>query len=408
MDAMLALVTVYACLIAIVMYIMLCGQTSSLPPLRAAHQFLTSGLWRIVGKGMRMVCGDGVDRSLHYLFATNHRLLSLFYLALVWGGVAIFVLYTLPWIPNPIAPAYHLYLIPLAIVLPNYCFYKAAHTPPGIVDKDNAQPLTSRYPYDGIIFAQKYCSTCKITRPARTKHCSLCGVCVLRFDHHCAWINNCVGEQNHRWFLAFLASTSVLCAYGAYLCTLVLLYIIEMEELFSRYVRGPSGEAIPVSWGVVFKYMLVFHAPIIGVGVFMAVISLTLYCFFLYHLYLIARGTTTAETFKWSDARSDIGYWRWRQSEIRADPDRLAAAKAHAANNPARDLTDVPENELTDADILAMDLPKSLVNIYNRGLAANFAEIMWPKSMVAAEIITEAQSSARPRPKGVKGKKKRR
>lgn len=39
--------------------------------------------------------------------------------------------------------------------------------------------------------------------------------CVARCDHHCIWLNNCVGLANTRWFLAFLAATAALCAYGA-------------------------------------------------------------------------------------------------------------------------------------------------------------------------------------------------
>lgn len=48
------------------------------------------------------------------------------------------------------------------------------------------------------------CKFCKEIKPLRTHHCSLCGFCVIKMDHHCPWINNCIGQNNHRYFLLFL------------------------------------------------------------------------------------------------------------------------------------------------------------------------------------------------------------
>jgi palmitoyltransferase len=45
------------------------------------------------------------------------------------------------------------------------------------------------------------CRKCLFPRPERAHHCQICGFCVLRYDHHCPWINNCVGFQNHKYFL---------------------------------------------------------------------------------------------------------------------------------------------------------------------------------------------------------------
>ncbi|XP_034027100.1 probable palmitoyltransferase ZDHHC12 isoform X2 [Thalassophryne amazonica] len=48
------------------------------------------------------------------------------------------------------------------------------------------------------------CGYCLLQQPMRAKHCQTCKQCVRRYDHHCPWIENCVGERNHRWFLVYL------------------------------------------------------------------------------------------------------------------------------------------------------------------------------------------------------------
>jgi hypothetical protein len=55
---------------------------------------------------------------------------------------------------------------------------------------------------------ERYCRTCRIWRPPRAAHCRDCGWCVIRFDHHCGALGNCVGRDNHRWFVLCLCSVS--------------------------------------------------------------------------------------------------------------------------------------------------------------------------------------------------------
>ena len=43
-----------------------------------------------------------------------------------------------------------------------------------------------------------------LQKPIRAHHCLLCQECVMNMDHHCPWINNCVGFNNHRYFLLFI------------------------------------------------------------------------------------------------------------------------------------------------------------------------------------------------------------
>ena len=54
------------------------------------------------------------------------------------------------------------------------------------------------------------CADCEVVRTDRSRHCSICNKCVERFDHHCPWINNCVGLDNHGFFMGFLLSMMAL------------------------------------------------------------------------------------------------------------------------------------------------------------------------------------------------------
>lgn len=84
---------------------------------------------------------------------------------------------------------------------------------PGILPAVSS-PHRPAIPNDGIPVGgpvgYRYCSTCNIFRPPRSKHCNSCNVCVSKFDHHCPWVGNCIGERNHRFFFFFLIAISAL------------------------------------------------------------------------------------------------------------------------------------------------------------------------------------------------------
>uniref|UniRef100_A0A3Q2QU47 Palmitoyltransferase n=1 Tax=Fundulus heteroclitus TaxID=8078 RepID=A0A3Q2QU47_FUNHE len=92
---------------------------------------------------------------------------------------------------------------------------------------------------------RSWCSACRVVRPPRAGHCRICGVCVLRLDHHCVWINNCVGQANHRSFLLTLVSflLTSLCGIGLVLRSVcpqqsVLTALLYCPGVYDRYRRG--------------------------------------------------------------------------------------------------------------------------------------------------------------------------
>ncbi|KAK3907703.1 Palmitoyltransferase ZDHHC3 [Frankliniella fusca] len=136
--------------------------------------------------------------------------------ALTWILIlyAEFVVMVVMLIPSP----YPVYSLINGVIFQSLAFLAfASHlrtmfTDPGAVPKGNAtkemiQQMGFR---EGQMFFK--CHKCCSIKPERAHHCSVCQRCIRKMDHHCPWVNNCVGENNQKYFVLFtfyIASISI-------------------------------------------------------------------------------------------------------------------------------------------------------------------------------------------------------
>uniref|UniRef100_A0A8C4UU11 Palmitoyltransferase n=1 Tax=Falco tinnunculus TaxID=100819 RepID=A0A8C4UU11_FALTI len=109
-----------------------------------------------------------------------------------------------------------------------------------------------------------------LPQPMRAKHCQLCRHCVRRYDHHCPWIENCVGEKNHRLFIIYLSVQLVVLLWGGH--------------------AAWSGLYFEQSWDWLWHNIFLLMSFLL-----MAVFSIVVLLLLVSHLYLISCNTTTWE-----------------------------------------------------------------------------------------------------------------
>mmetsp|Transcript_87666 Transcript_87666/g.165304 ORF Transcript_87666/g.165304 Transcript_87666/m.165304 type:complete len:327 (-) Transcript_87666:52-1032(-) len=166
----------------------------------------------------------------------------------------------------------------------------AACRNPGVVPRTKAcrQAEPSRFiSINGVVIKQRYCSTCRLYRPLRSKHCAFCNRCIFRFDHHCTWLGNCVGLGNYRAFLFLIAITTAFFGQAVVVTSKVLYRAFVVQQLQNAEVED-------------FAYDGVRRALLGNIGkVFFALYSIAmcgaLFVLVLYHMIIMSYNLTTNE-----------------------------------------------------------------------------------------------------------------
>ncbi|EPS41121.1 hypothetical protein H072_5001 [Dactylellina haptotyla CBS 200.50] len=326
-----------------------------------------------------------VKNLFNYLMYEKHPLIQLFYLAMVTGGLYLFYLGAWPRLWS----TFHRIMVPIVCSTPYITLYLASYTDPGYITNENHQRAMKLYPYDWVNFKPGYnCSTCRFEKPARSKHCPICKHCIAKADHHCVWINNCVGHKNIKWFFAFLMSTNIILVYGFYL-TFYMIKQIVADTL-------PKGTTIPdLSWGEYvneFFLCLVLDVSLGIVCLLCLMTGLMSFGFTGYHFYLLWAGTTTNETFKWTDWKDDISAGEvWMAQDPTRNPftgrwSSQTPGPLNAFNWPVQSdkivyrIINPEEMEYLDKQLIwtKVDSMDDLVNVYDIGFKKTLEGVIWP------------------------------
>ncbi|XP_049903686.1 palmitoyltransferase ZDHHC3-A isoform X2 [Epinephelus moara] len=119
---------------------------------------------------------------------------------------------------------------------------RAMCTDPGAVPKGNAtkEYIESLQLKPGQVVYK--CPKCCSIKPDRAHHCSVCKRCIRKMDHHCPWVNNCVGENNQKYFVLFTMYIALISLHALLMVVFHFLYCFEDDWTRDRASEGRDGK----------------------------------------------------------------------------------------------------------------------------------------------------------------------
>jgi hypothetical protein len=140
------------------------------------------------------------------------------WLLLFYGQFCVIAIMMASWSTYTIHQSINLVFFETFFVLAFCSHVKTMMTDPGAVPKGNLTEeylarLESERECGTVLYK---CTKCACVRPERAHHCSVCQRCIRRMDHHCPWVNNCVGENNQKYFVLFTLYIALISSQSLY------------------------------------------------------------------------------------------------------------------------------------------------------------------------------------------------
>ncbi|PWA03509.1 hypothetical protein BB558_000312 [Smittium angustum] len=288
------------------------------------------------------------------IFFRANPLVQIFFVALYSAGLYIFVVDSLQVLEEAEVNNFYIAVIWLQVFTNLYFYLYCCVSDPGKITKSNIKNALEIFNYDRIIFFPSECKTCKLPKPARSKHCSMCNRCVAMYDHHCIWFNNCMGLQNYRYFLLFLASLLFLLITASSFFLYSVFKINYMNVLSKFQSRFITDKSFSIMKEIIATTL--FASPYTSSLALFLLFLVPIIAFFLvYQTRLWLIGKTSNESEKWADIEDAIH-------------DKIG-------------ILEIIEPQNQDSD----DRPKILVenismikNMYNYGWKKNLELLVWP------------------------------
>jgi palmitoyltransferase len=298
---------------------------------------------------------------------------------------------------------------------------KAGTTSPGYITERNI-PKYDNYPYDNLLYVNKKCPTLGFRKLARSKYDRFTKKHVARFDHYCGWIDNAVGEENYRFFLLFLFVHISMCIYGTIVTFHLLRGEVRDRDLFNAiFFNAETGEEIEADLWVIAHYIFMKHFQLCAVFLLMAVMSVVLGLFFMFHLSIASRGMTTNEYYKWRQVhkwykKEKSKFLRAVKEGIIKDDQAFVSEQARNTEkssfapvnisdgdvgcvgpvNVNADSSQVQQVSADDGDEKEevdkiMDPGPRPKNVYDLGMVGNFGEVLFPRSLRRRNAIQKTK-----------------